>query len=250
MAHHVLALVPLAPVDQGPVPEGLPDGRAEPLAAIQDHQHALGEVEAPLDQRPQERRQHRRVLRVRFDEAEEALLPRQRDAQRDDHRRVGERLAVQEHGHHVLTGQVPLLERPQLRRAGLDEAPGHRRTREPDRPGNHRGGGLVVAAGDPVEHPPQQQVVHITIATHRLVGPQRDLAPRDVANAGHTNRHTLPRQTHRPRVAAVTAPLDRLVFPGVARAGQRRHFLVEQLLHVQQAQRDQGADQLHLGVQL
>ena len=34
VAHHVLALVPLAPLDQGPVPEGLPDGRAEPLAAI------------------------------------------------------------------------------------------------------------------------------------------------------------------------------------------------------------------------
>ena len=69
VAHHVLARVPLAPLDQGPAPEGLPDGRAEPLAAIEDDQHALGEVEAPLDQRPQERRQHRGVLRVRFDEA-------------------------------------------------------------------------------------------------------------------------------------------------------------------------------------
>ena len=38
-------------------------------------------VEAPLDQRPQERREHRRVLHVRFDEAQEAFLPRQRDAQ-------------------------------------------------------------------------------------------------------------------------------------------------------------------------
>ena len=97
------------PLHQGPVPEGLPDGRAEPLAAIEDHQHALGEVEAPLDQRPQERRQHRRVLRVRFDEAEKALLPRQR--RMPSAMTIvasAERLAVQE----TASGQVPLLERP------------------------------------------------------------------------------------------------------------------------------------------
>ena len=171
-------------------------------------------------------------------------------AQRDDHRRVSKRLAVQEHGHHVLTGQVPLLERPQLRRAGLDEAPGYRGTREPNRPGNRRGGGRVVAAGNPVQHPPQQQVVHVTIATHGLIGPQRDLAPRHTANPGHPNRHALPRETHRPRVTAVTATTDRRVLPGVARARQRRHLLVEQLLYVHQAQRNQRTDQLHLGVQL
>ena len=96
--------MPLAPLDQGPVPEGLPNGRSQPLAAVKDHQHALGDVEAPLDQRPQERRQHLRVLGVRFDEAQEAFFPRYRHAQRDDHRRVRERLAGQDHGHHVLAG--------------------------------------------------------------------------------------------------------------------------------------------------
>ena len=44
----------------GVVSEGLPDGRSQPIAAVEDHQHALGNIEAPLDQRPQERRQHRR----------------------------------------------------------------------------------------------------------------------------------------------------------------------------------------------
>ena len=34
-----------------------------------------------------------------------------------------------DHGHHVLTGQVPLLELSELRRAGLDEPSGHRRGR-------------------------------------------------------------------------------------------------------------------------
>ena len=35
---------------------------------------------------------------------------------------------------------------------------------------------------------------------------------------------------------------------GVALASQRGHFLVEQLLDVQQAQRNQRPDQLHLGI--
>ena len=41
---------------------------------------------------------------------------------------------------------------------------------------------------------------------------------------------------------------DRRLLTGVARARQRRHFLVEQLLDVHQPQRDQGPDQLHLGI--
>ena len=43
---------------------------------------------------------------------------------------------------------------------------------------------------------------------------------------------------------------DRRGFAGVVLAGQRRHLLVEQLLHMHQAQGDQRPDQLHLGVQL
>ena len=54
---------------------------------------------------------------------------RHRDAQRDDHRRLGERLAVQHEGHNVLPGEVPLLEFAEFRRAGLNERAGHRRPR-------------------------------------------------------------------------------------------------------------------------
>ena len=71
-----------------------------------------------------------------------------------------------------------------------------------------------------------------------------------MANPGHANRHALAGQTDRPGVAAMTAPSDRRVLAGVPLASQRCHLRVQQLLHVHQAQRDQGADQLHLGVHL
>ena len=82
----------------------------------------LGNIEAPLDQGPEERGQHLLV------QAQEPFVPRHRDAQRDDHRRLGERLAVQHQGHNVLPGEVPLLEFAEFRRAGLNERTGHRRT--------------------------------------------------------------------------------------------------------------------------
>ena len=46
----------------------------------------------------------------------------------------------------------------------------------------------------------------------------------------------------------MTTPADRCVLAGRAPARQRRHLLVEQLLDMQQPQRNQGPDQLHLGV--
>ena len=82
----------------------------------------------------------------------------------------------------------------------------------------------------------------------RLVGPQRHLAPRDMANPWHANWHALAGQTDRSGVAAMTTPADRCVLAGIAPARQRRHLLVEQLLDMQQPQRNQGPDQLHLGV--
>ena len=109
--------------------ESLSHSRPEPLAAIHDHQQPLGDIEAPLDQGPEERGQHLLVLRVRLDDAQEPFVPRHRDAQRDDHRRLGERLAVQHEGHDVLPGEVPLLELAEFRRAGLNERAGHRRPR-------------------------------------------------------------------------------------------------------------------------
>ena len=77
---------------------------------------------------------------------------------------IGERLAVQDDGHHVLIGQVSLVELAQLRGTGLDERPGHGRPRQPDRPGNRLGCGLVVAARNPIEHPRQQPVVDRALA--------------------------------------------------------------------------------------
>ena len=152
----------------------------------------MGDIEAPLDQGPEERGQHLLVLGVRLDKAQEPFVPRHRDAQRDDHRRLGERLAVQHEGHNVLPGEVPLLEFAEFRRAGLNERAGHRRPRQADRPGNRLGGRRVVAARDPIQHAPQQQVIDGAIAMQRLVRPQWNLALRDMANPGHANRHARP----------------------------------------------------------
>ena len=75
--------------------------RPEPLAAIYDHQKPLGNIEAPLDQGPEERGQHL-GSRCPPTKPRNRFVPRHRDAQRDDHRRLGERLAVQHEGHNVL----------------------------------------------------------------------------------------------------------------------------------------------------
>ena len=48
----------------------------------------------------------------------------------------------------------------------------------------------------------------------------------------------------------MTAPPNRRILAGVVPASQRRHFRVEQFLHVHQTQWDQRANQLHLGLQL
>ena len=84
----------------------------------------------------------------------------------------------------------------------------------------------------------------------RSVGPQRNLAARDTANPGDANRYALPRQTHRPRIAAVTTAPDRGVLAGIPVTGQRRHFVVEHLCYVHQAQGHQGPDELYLRVEL
>ena len=111
-------------------------------------------------------------------------------------------------GHNVLPGEVPLLEFAECRRAGLNERAGHRRPRQADRPGNRLGGRRGVAARDPIQHTPQQQVIDGAIAMQRLVRPQWNLALRDMANPGHANRHALAGQPDRPGVAPMPAPAD------------------------------------------
>ena len=104
--------------------------------------------------------------------------------------------------------RFPLLEFAEFRRAGLNERAGHRRPRQADRPGNRLGGRRVVAARDPIQHAPQQQVIDGAIAMQRFVRPQWNLALRDMANPGHANRHALAGQPDRPGVAPMTAPAD------------------------------------------
>ena len=208
VTHHVLARVPWTPLHQGAVAEGVPHGRPEPLAAIYDHQKPLGNIEAPLDQGPEERGQHLLVLGVRLDQAQAPFVPRHRDAQRDDHRRLGARLAVQHAGHNVLPGEVPLLACAELRRAGLNARAGHRRPRQADRPGHRLGGRRVVAARDPRPPAPHHQVMDGAIAMPRVVRPPWNLARRDMANPGHAHRPARAGQPDRPGVAPMPAPAD------------------------------------------
>jgi hypothetical protein len=84
-----------------------------------------------LPQLAQEGRTHRGVFGGRLHEAQDDLLPAERHAQRDHHRIVGTGLPVQHQRHQVVPGEPALLEGAQLARAGVDEAPGHRRGTQP-----------------------------------------------------------------------------------------------------------------------
>ena len=125
------------------------------------------------------------------------LSPRHRDAQRDDHRRLGERLAVQHEGHDVLPGEVPLLELAEFRRAGLNERAG-----QPSTP-------IGRSPWESPRRPPRRlrhEIPYSTRLSNRsLTARDRHAAPRttagesralrDMANPGHANRHALAGQT-------------------------------------------------------
>ena len=209
VTHHVLALVPLTPLV-------VPHGRPEPLAAIYDHQKPLGNIEAP----PTKDRRNG-VNTCSFS----VMPPRSRPSS------TGERLAVHE-GHNVLPGEVPLLEFAEFRRAGLNERAGHRRPRQADR---RLGGRRVVAARDPIQHVPQQQVIDGAIAMQRLYD---RLALRDIPSAGRPTR---------PSRGCSHDGARRGVFAGVA-FGQRVTSSSSNSSH--QPQRNQGPDQFHLGIDL
>src|SRR5437867_3962865 len=248
VAHHVLALVPHAALHQRFLLEHLAHRRAQALAAVDHHQQSLREVEAPLDQRAQEEREHLLVLGVGLDEAQESLGAIARDPQPDHQRRVGEALAVQEQRHVALPRQLALLKLLELRPARFDEGARHRRTRQADRSRDRARRRLVVAARDPVQHPSQQRLVRGPRAVQSLVAPQRELGL-FAAHPRHPDRHLLPVQHHRPRITSVTRP-GRAVRVRVARTRQRFDLLVEQHLNVHQSQWDQTPDQLHLRVRL
>ena len=78
----------------------------------------------------------------------------------------------------------------------------------------------------------------------------RVVRDRSVTNLRRGSARGQFRFTQQRRIAAMTAPADQRVLAGVSFARQRRHLLVEQLLHVHQAQGDQGPDELYLGVEL
>ena len=143
-----------------------------------------------------------------------------------------------------------LATRTELRRAGLDEPPGHsiQRPRQPDGPRNRFGGAaLVVTARDPVQHALQQSTVPLTARSpcNASCRPTQrcSSAPRSTWRIrGTTNRHALavkPAPTvnrgvhcHDRRYPAGT---DTILAGVEVRPPAPSPQTVEQLLHVHQA---------------
>ena len=97
VTHHVLAAIDTVAPGRA---EGLPHGRPEPLARS---------PAAPGRHRGRSTKDRRNGVNTCSFSVSVSTKPRNRlspviDAQRDDHRRLGERLAVQHEGHNVLPG--------------------------------------------------------------------------------------------------------------------------------------------------
>ena len=140
ISHHVLALVPLTPLNEGLSPEHRLNGFAQPLGPVDDAEQARLHPQPTLHQCPQECRTDRLVLGGRLDESQDLLLPLQRDSQGEDHRILRKRLAVEDHGHELVPVQAPLTEGLQVAGAGPDKAAGDARRAQP------KGGGGTASA--------------------------------------------------------------------------------------------------------
>ena len=153
VAEHILSLVPLAALDRDGRTEHLAHGRAQSLGAVEDDQQAGRCVEAALHQLAQESGAHTRILGGRLHEAEEALLPRRGDAQRDEDLIVGEGLPVEQEHQPLGIIVTTRVQRRQRLGAGADEAPRHARLGQAERLWHRFGRRFVVATGEPAQDP-------------------------------------------------------------------------------------------------
>ena len=58
--------------------------------------------------------------------------------------------------------QGAVLERLELLGTGADEGAGHAGPQQPNGARHRPGGRLIVPAGDPIQHPLQEQVIHVS----------------------------------------------------------------------------------------
>ena len=120
--HHVLPLVPLAPLDHDPPLERLQQGRSQALRAVDHSYHSSADVKASGQSATAGTgRASARSPSLVCTNPRMCLLPCQIDAYGDDHLVVGETLAIQEHRHEIQVRQTPFLELTQHLGAGLDE---------------------------------------------------------------------------------------------------------------------------------
>jgi hypothetical protein len=203
-------------------------------------------AQSALDQRAQEGRAHPLILGRRLDEAEEHLLPRERDLQGDDHGVVGERFPVQEEGHEVITVQPALTQRLELTRTRPDEPARDGRGAEPE----GRRDGLRALRAGPAAQAPEDFEQHPPISLSRLmealIRPEGNLPVRgEIPHPGVRDGELLIREVDRP---ALAAPADE---PGAATAApvplarERRHLRLQRLANCFEAHGDKGLDERH-----
>jgi len=126
MPHHILPLMPLAPLREGRSPKGLSHRRPQAFSTINDDQEALSRLETPITQRLQELREDRLVFGPCFHKPQDVFLAGERDPDSDHHGHVGEGLPVKKHCHHIQRTQGTVLQGFQLLGTGLRKGSRHR----------------------------------------------------------------------------------------------------------------------------
>ena len=153
--------MPLAPLDQRGVAKGVAHGRSQAFPAINDEQEPLRTGEAPLLQLLEKGREHGLVFGSCFHKPQDVFLTRERDPDRHHHRHISKGLSIEKNGKNIQLAQVAFLQSLELFGAGLGKAPRHRGTRQANRPEDRGRRGLIVPAGNPIEHPLQEDLIQV-----------------------------------------------------------------------------------------
>jgi len=245
----LLPLVPLAALHQRLAAEHGLDRLAQPLGAVEDHEEALLGAQPPLDQLPEEGGAHRLILGRGLHESQDDLLPGEGDPQRDDHRILRKRLAIEQQGDEVVALQPPLAKLPQLLGARPDEPTGDGGRAQAERGGDRLGARLIPATGQAMQDLAKEPGISSSGLLELLVRGERDLGVLEpVAHPLVDDGELLIQQIHRP---ALPAPADgprTAPRAAVPLSGQGDDLIPQGLLNGLQPDGDEGLDERHLPV--
>lgn len=232
-------------------PQDLPDRPPQAFAAIEHDQEPVGDLQPAVEQVAEEGGAGRRILGAGLDKPQQHLLAAQRDAQRDHQRVLGKPLPIEDQGDHVIALQAPLLQGSQCARRGADIAPGDAGAAEPEGLGHRLGRGPVIAAAQAVENAPEHAFVRGAGLLELGVALQRDLdAGVPIPHPRHLDGEFLISEIDRAMLPAPPDPVWRGVPASVPRAGQRLHFLVEDIFDRLQTEWNQRLDERDAGVEI